>query len=281
MNYRHVYHAGNFADVIKHAMLCRVLAHLGLKDAPFRVIDTHAGVGAYDVSGKAASKTGEWKDGIGRILGTALPPAVRTVLAPYLAVVEPLMSDTPPVYPGSPLIARTMLRTQDRLSCVEKHPEDLKRLKGVLAGDRRAKALELDGWLAWSAQVPPPERRGVVLVDPPFEEGDDFARMLDGLKAAHRKWSGGTVMLWYPVKDPRAVARFVEGLEASGIRKILRLELTVATVEPEGRLTATGLIVVNPPFSLQQDAETLLPFLSKRLAQGPGAGWLCRWVVPE
>lgn len=281
MNYRHVYHAGNFADVLKHALLCRIIAHLQRKETPVRIIDTHAGMGLYDVSGVAASKTGEWKDGIGRLSGASLPPEVRDCLAPYLAIVEPMMAGTPPVYPGSPMIALAMLRTQDRLVCIEKHPDDLRRLKGALAGDRRAKALELDGWMAWNAQVPPPERRGLVLVDPPFEEGDDFARMADGLAQAHRKWSGGTTMLWYPVKDHRAVDRFLERLVATGLRKILRAELTVATVTPEGRLSATGLIVVNPPFSLKAEAQALLPFLARRLAQGAGAGWTCDWIVPE
>lgn len=281
MNYRHVYHAGNFADVLKHALLCRIIAHLQRKETPIRVIDTHAGTGAYDVSGVAASKTGEWKDGIGRLLGTNLPAEVKEVLSPYLAIVEPLMAQQPPTYPGSPLIALSMLRTQDRLVAIEKHPDDLRRLKGTLAGDRRAKALELDGWMAWNAQVPPPERRGLVLVDPPFEEGDDFTRMAEGLAQAHRKWSGGTTMLWYPVKEQRLAARFFDQLAETGIRKILRIELAVAEVVPEGRLSATGLVIVNPPFSLVGEAEALLPFLAKRLAQGARPGWTCDWIVPE
>lgn len=281
MNYRHAFHAGNFADVLKHAVLARILLYLKAKDAPFRVIDTHAGTGLYDLTCEAAIRSPEWKDGIDRLIGTSLPPAVAEILAPYLAIVGPLMGEVKPHYPGSPLIALALARTQDRLSFIEKHPVDSEKLKGAIAGDRRAKALALDGWLAWNAQVPPPERRGLVLVDPPFEEPGEFTRMAEGLKAAHRKWPGGTTMLWYPIKDARSVERFSDDLAASGIPKILRIELDVDRIGGEGPLAGTGLIVVNPPYTLEREMAVLLPFLARRLARGPGAASRIGWIAGE
>ncbi|HRK25193.1 MAG TPA: 23S rRNA (adenine(2030)-N(6))-methyltransferase RlmJ [Beijerinckiaceae bacterium] len=281
MNYRHAFHAGNFADVLKHALLCRILVHLAAKDTPFRVIDTHAGTGVYDLTSSAAQRSPEWRDGIARLVGTHLPEEVAPLLAPYLALAAPMLSAERPTYPGSPRIALALTRTQDRLSFVEKHPDDIIGLKAAIAGDRRAKALHLDGWTAWNAQVPPPERRGLVLVDPPFEADSDWQRMVDGLIQSARKWAGGIVMLWYPVKDPATVERFFDALEATGIRKILRLELAVDQVRPDGPLAATGVIMVNPPHRLETEARLLLPFLARRLARSRDAATCIEWIVAE
>lgn len=281
MNYRHAFHAGNFADVMKHAFLCRVLLYLGTKTAPYRVIDTHAGCGIYDLTSSAAQRSPEWKDGIGRLIGAKLPRPIEDLLRPYLAIVEPLMQATTPNYPGSPLLALALARTQDSLCFVEKHPADTLALKAAVAGDRRARALTLDGWTAWNAQVPPSEKRGLVLVDPPFEEPGEFHRLGLGLAAAHRKWPTGISMLWYPIKDGRAVGDFIDTLAETGIRRVLRLEMWVGALEAEGPLAGTGLIIVNPPYTLKQEAETLLPFLAHRLSRGPRHGWRAEWVTPE
>lgn len=281
MNYRHIFHAGNFADVMKHALLCRVLLYLGAKDAPFRVIDTHAGIGRYDLTSETAQRSPEWRDGIGRLLGVRLPDDVTALLKPYLDIVAPLMAGPRALYPGSPEIALKLTRTQDRLSFIEKHPIDVNALKSVVAGDRRAKALCLDGWTAWNAQVPPPERRGVVLVDPPFEEPGEWQRLCDGLRASHRKWPGGTVMLWYPIKDPLLIEEFIEALGETGIPKMLRLELVVDRVDRQGPLSGTGMIVVNPPFTLEAEARILLAFLAKRLSRGPAASTRIEWIAGE
>lgn len=281
MNYRHVFHAGNFADVMKHAFLTRILLHLAAKPAAYRVIDTHAGTGLYNLASEAAKRSPEWRDGISRLIGTKLPPEIEALLRPYLAIVEPHLLGEEPHYPGSPLIAQQMSRTQDRLCFIEKHPVDTQHLKANTAGDRRIRALTLDGWTALNAQVPPPEKRGLVLIDPPFEEPDEFERMVEALRTAHRKWSVGTYALWYPVKSPRAVEDFIAALEATGIRKVLRLELAIDRVADGAPLGATGLIVVNPPWTLKQEAETLLPFLARRLARGPVNGWHADWVTSE
>ena len=197
MNYRHVYHAGNFADVFKHAILVRILLYLKKKDKPFRVIDTHAGVGLYDLSSAQAQKTGEWRGGIGRIMGASLPAQAAALIKPYLEIVRAANGGGPfRHYPGSPTIVRQMLRGRDRLTAVEKHPADAFALKARFGGDFQTRIIELDGWLALGAQVPPKEHRGLVLVDPPFEEPDEFARMADGLVKAYRRWPGGTYAFW-------------------------------------------------------------------------------------
>jgi 23S rRNA (adenine2030-N6)-methyltransferase len=213
MNYRHAYHAGNFADVVKHAVLCRVLTHLREKPAAFRIIDTHAGAGRYDLAGPEAGKTLEWRDGIGRLMGATLPPPVGALLTPYLDAVAALNPDGRLArYPGSPVLAQALLRRQDRLIACELEPRAAAALERELAGDNRAKAIAIDGWTALTAYVPPTERRGVVLIDPPFEQPDEFARLGQGLAAAHRKWPTGIYLLWYPIKDPAEVQRFTRGL---------------------------------------------------------------------
>lgn len=281
MNYRHVFHAGNFADVMKHALLARILVHLGAKPAPYRVIDTHAGTGLYNLASEAARRSPEWRDGIGRIAGAKLPPDVDALLRPYLDIVEPLLAGDEPHYPGSPLIAQKLARTQDRLCFIEKHPVDTVSLKAKTAGDRRVRALTLDGWTGLNAQVPPPEKRGLVLIDPPFEEPGEFDRLYEATLNAYRKWSAGIFALWYPVKNRRTVDNFMGSVETSGIRKVLRLELAVDRVSESAGLAATGLIVINPPWTLKAEAETLLPFLARRLSRGPGHGWTAEWIVAE
>src|SRR4029453_19212780 len=224
MNYRHAYHAGNFSDVVKHVVLTRIVEYLKRKDAAFRVIDTHAGIGRYELTSKQAQKTGEWRDGIGRLAGQKFAPEVNALLRPYLDAAG-LHGDSREIveYPGSPLIARRLLRKQDRLFAVELHPADAAELKGLFAGDVQVRVLELDGWLALGAQLPPKEKRGLVLIDPPFEEPGEFDRMADALGKAHRRWPGGIYALWYPVKNAREVAAFRQRLRHAGIPKILDL----------------------------------------------------------
>lgn len=281
MNYRHAFHAGNFADVMKHALLARILLHLAAKPAAFRVIDTHAGCGLYDLAGDAPNRTGEWRGGIARLLAATPPAAVADLLVPYLAVVRPGMAGKRPAYPGSPRIAQVLTRRQDRLVCIEKHRDDVRRLMASLSGDRRAKALELDGWIALNAQLPPPEKRGLVLIDPPFEEPDEFARLASAFAAAHRKWPGGIYALWYPLKDLSAVEAFLADLRDSGIRKLMRLELWVDRPDAEGPLAGSGLVVANPPWTLEAECRQLLPWLAQTLARSDAAGWRAEWITPE
>ena len=280
MNYRHAFHAGNFADVFKHALLTRILLYLMRKDAPLRYLDTHSGVGRYDLSGEEALRTGEWRDGIGRLMGAELPPAVAGLLAPYLALI-PGSAGAPGVYPGSPLIARSLLRKQDRMTFSELHDHDARRLVRALGQDKRCKILMMDGYQALKAGVPPPERRGLVLIDPPFEERDEFERMALALEGAWTKWPTGTYALWYPLKLEGGVEAFRQYLSEGPVRKALCLELHVDHLRETGPLKGCGLVVVNPPFVLEEEARALLPFLAARLAQGPGASFQIAWLTGE
>jgi 23S rRNA (adenine2030-N6)-methyltransferase len=282
MNYRHAYHAGGFADVVKHVVLCRVLAHLCGKPAAFRVIDTHAGAGRYDLAGPEAARTGEWRSGIDRLPHAALAPAVRALLAPYLDAVAALNpAGRLAAYPGSPALALSLMRPQDRLTACELEPQAAAALKALLRGDPRARAVAIDGWTALAADLPPKERRGLVLIDPPFEHPGEFARMVQGLAAAHRKWPTGSYLLWYPVKQPAEVKAFIRRLSRLGIAKMLRAELVVAPPAGDGGLHGSGLIAVNPPWTLHDELTTLLPALAEVLSRGAGHGHTLDWLAGE
>lgn len=275
MNYRHAFHAGNFADVLKHAVLALVLAHLKLKPAPFRVIDTHAGRGLYRLDADEAQRTGEWRDGVGRLLGDGvapLPARAADIIEPYLATVRRLNPDGVLTrYPGSPMIALEALRPDDRLIANELHPEDTRALRAVLEHDLRAKVLAIDAWQALRSLLPPKERRGVILVDPPFEAAGDLDRLVAGLGHAVDRFATGTYVLWFPIKDARLHDRFVRALAGGGLAKLLLVELRVRHLADAEKLAGSGLVVLNPPFTLQAALADLLPVLAERLAQGPGA----------
>lgn len=283
MNYRHAYHAGNFADVVKHAALSRLVEYLKKKPKAFRVVDTHAGTGLYDLSSPEAQKTGEWRDGIGRLLSSSpAAGAAAGLLAPYLDAVRARNPQGGLArYPGSPGIARALLRPQDRLSAIEMHPHDAATLRKNFAGDFQTRVLELDGWLALGAHLPPKEKRGLVLIDPPFEEGGEFDRMVGGLVRAYRRWPGGVYALWYPVKDRAAVARFRAALSESGVPKILDVAFAIRAPSREARLDGCGLAVVNPPYTFEAEMRAILPALKSVLADGPGAGWSLDWLSGE
>lgn len=281
MNYRHAYHAGNFADVLKHLVLTLVIAHLKQKPAAFRVIDTHAGVGRYELMGMEAGKTEEWKGGIGRLLEAPLPDSVAAVMAPYLRIVqEENAGDALTAYPGSPLIARRLLRPQDSLVVNELHPEDHALLQRLFARDSQVKVLHLDGWTALKSLLPPKERRGVILVDPPFEEAGELQRLATGLKEAHRRFATGTVLLWYPIKALRPVDAFHNTIAGLGLEKLLVVELFIRSPEDPERLNGTGLVILNPPFTLAGHLQTILPDLTRRLAVDDGATYLLATRLP-
>lgn len=279
MNYRHVYHAGNFADVVKHVVLCLVLERMKAKDKPFRIIDTHAGVGFYALNHGPAEKTGEWREGIGRLFGptaAAIPAAVATALAPYLDLVKAenvAAGGQLTRYPGSPLIARRLMRPGDQLVVNELHADDRQRLDELFGRDRQVKVLGLDGWNALKSLLPPKERRGVVLVDPPFEEPGEIVRLSAGLAEAVRRFETGTYLLWYPIKDPKPVARFHRAVAESCGRDSLIVEVMLRAPRHPEKLNGCGLVVVNPPWQLDSHLAKVLPFLAERLAQGEGAGY--------
>jgi 23S rRNA (adenine2030-N6)-methyltransferase len=276
MNYRHAYHAGNFGDVLKHAVLASVLTYLKRKPQPIRIIDVHAGIGRYDLTGIEAGKTGEWHGGIGRLIGGSaapLPEAIAAILTPYLDAVRALNHpgriDT---YPGSPLVARQLMRPEDRLVVNELHPEDRALLSAELGRDRQTKVLGMDAWTAVKAQLPPPERRGLLLIDPPYEQPDEMARAVGALDDASRRFATGIVLLWYPIKAS-GEHRVIH--DAVSERKSLKALIAEVTIRPEVEargLNGSGLLIVNPPWTLYDELAILLPFLAERLAQRPGGG---------
>ncbi|HEY7248598.1 MAG TPA: 23S rRNA (adenine(2030)-N(6))-methyltransferase RlmJ [Xanthobacteraceae bacterium] len=282
MNYRHAFHAGNFADVIKHATLVRILVHLRGKPAPFRVLDTHAGAGLYDLSGSEATRGGEWREGIARLLATDVAKPARALLAPYI---ETVASFTRPdellAYPGSPVLARRFLRACDRLIACELEPNAAAALATNLKGDSRCKAIAIDGWTALKAYIPPKERRGLVLIDPAFEDAGDFRRLAESMESAHRKWAGGTCLLWYPIKERRAPEALAARLRRSRVPKILRAEICLPVSENPERLRSCGLIIVNPPWTLESELKLLLPQLLAALAQSDAGRWRLDWLAGE
>src|SRR3982074_378110 len=277
MNYRHAFHAGGFADVIKHIVLVRILSHLQDKPAPFRVIDSHAGAGVYDLTSDEARRGGEWLTGIARLMQARFSEKTAPLLKPYLDIVRAFNPERDlKAYPGSPLIARALLRPQDRLTACEVEPKARKRLIDALRRDTQARVVDLDGWLALPAFVPPKERRGLVLIDPPYEHKDEFERLAEGFAEAFAKWPTGIYLLWYPVKSRRATDALAQHVVAAadagpGGGKCLRLEFSVAPQLPDGGPSSAGLLIVNPPWTLASELKAILPELEKPLGQS-GAG---------
>lgn len=280
MNYRHAYHAGNFADVLKHATLALVIEHLKLKPAPFRVIDTHAGIGEYDLHAEEAGKTGEWRDGIARIIAAPRPADVDQLLAPYLAALQPgIVDGSLRYYPGSPLLARRLIRPGDRVMANELHPEDAATLTKRFARDRQVKVSSMDGWTALKAFLPPVERRGIVLVDPPFEEPREFERIAAGLREAVDRFATGTLLLWYPIKALAPVRAFQRDVAGLCRAPPLAIEIMVRASHDPTVLNGTGVLVVNPPYTLRDKLQVLLPFLARTLQREPSGGWHLDWLA--
>ena len=282
MNYRHSYHAGNFADVFKHAVLAQIITYLKRKDPAFRVIDTHAGIGVYDLSSTEAQKTGEWRDGVGRVMAATPSPALAAFLAPWLETVRKLNPDGGIThYPGSPQIARLLLRKQDRLTAIELHPDDARQLRKVFEGDFQVRVIELDGWLSLGGHLPPKEKRGLVLIDPPFEVDGEYDRLIDGLARATRRFPGGTYVLWHPIKADSPLAAFDKKLIALARPRTLSVRMLARANTNAPGLNGSGLVIVNPPFTLEAELKAVLPELARLLAQGPGAGPDIRMLVGE
>ncbi len=273
MNYRHSFHAGNFADVFKHALLSRILAHLTKKDAPFRVIDTHAGEGAYDLFSSEAERTGEWRQGVGRLEDFALwPEAARALFSDYLERLGPFLEGRPRLYQGSPLLVQSFMREKDRALFCELREDAYAALGARFKRDKRVKALFLDGYTGLGAFVPPKERRGLVLIDPPFERTDEYKAMFSAFLSAYAKWPTGIYALWHPIKAPSETEVFYDAFRKARVRRASRLEICVGG--DASRLNACGLFVVNPPYGFVEDARAILQLLASRLEQGEGAGFV-------
>jgi 23S rRNA (adenine2030-N6)-methyltransferase len=275
--YRHQFHAGNFADVFKHALLVRLLAAVASKDKPFFYLDTHAGIGRYDLAHAWAQKNAEFRDGIGRLWERGDAPAL---LAPYLAAVR---AENPDgrlrFYPGSPLIARRFVRRGDRMVLSELNKTDVAELGALFARDRQVTVHLMDGYQALKAQLPPPERRGLVLVDSSFDRAGELKRVAGAAAVAHERWATGIYALWYPLMEPAAMRGFERGVIATGIRKILQAELSVRPEGWTGSLRGCGMLVVNPPYRFDGEAEAIVAWLASVL--GTAGSHRVRWLVPE
>ena len=262
MNYRHAFHAGNFADCVKHALLVWLLRAMARKDRPFMVLDTHAGIGAYDLGGSEAQRTGEAAGGILRLMG-----ANDAALADYLNLIARLG-----LYPGSPEIARSLLRPGDRLVCCELHAADAALLRRRYARVASVSVHLRDGYEAMGALLPPTERRGLILVDPPYEEEGEFDTLLAALRAAHTRFAAGVFVAWYPIKHRTPIRAFHDTLRVSGIRDCLAVEFLLREPLDAARLNGCGLVVINPPWRFEAEVRPILDALLARLSDGePGA----------
>ncbi|WP_422911106.1 23S rRNA (adenine(2030)-N(6))-methyltransferase RlmJ [Pseudomonas sp. MAC6] len=278
MNYRHAFHAGNHADVLKHYVLTRLIALLSRKEAPFAYLDSHAGIGLYDLRGDQASRTGEWLEGIARLWQASDVP---DPLLDYLEVIRAMNPDGElRHYPGSPELARLLTREQDRLHLNEKHPEDGRLLKENMHGDRRVAVHLGEGWYVPRALLPTREKRALLLIDPPFEQVDEMERCAQSLSEAISRMRQAVVAIWYPIKDLRQLSRFYRDLQKSKAPKLLRVELYVHPTDEAARLNGSGLVISNPPWGLEDELKQILPWLADLLGQSQG-GWRLDWLIEE
>lgn len=278
MNYRHTFHAGNFADVVKHVVLAQVLKAFRRKDKAFAYIETHAGAGRYDLRQGDAERTGEYLDGIARLWPA--PPVDG--LEDYLAAVRELNAEgVLRHYPGSPRIARFLLRPQDRMRLAERAPAECARLQTEFAADAQVTTQCGDGYAVLKQWLPPPERRGLVLIDPPYESANEWDQLVGALAAAVKRWSQGVYAVWYPLKATAPVERFKSAIAQSGLRRVLSAELTLWPLDSPFRLNGCGMLIVNPPWRLDAELPQILAALAERLRQGPAAGSQVLWLVPE
>jgi 23S rRNA (adenine2030-N6)-methyltransferase len=280
MNYRHAYHAGNFADVLKHVTLVAALDHLARKDAPLFFLDTHAGRGNYPVAAPETQRAGEYRDGILRLIGAdGAPPAA----ARYLDLIRELGDEQGHLvaYPGSPRIAIALLRGSDRAALCELEPREADALRGLLRNDPRAQVHERDGYEALAALLPPREKRGLVLIDPPYEQADEFERLERALAATLARWPSGVYAVWYPIKAGDADGRFLARMAASGVRRQLVVELTVERDDSPAGLNGAGVLLINPPWQLDARLAESLPWLHRKLAAEGRGRWRVSWLVPE
>lgn len=283
LGYRHLFHAGNLADVLKHSVLALLVQALARKPAPFFFLDTHAGAGRYDLTAPEAARHAEFRDGIGRLWGraAAAPPA----LAPYLESVRALNPGCAGArarlraYPGSPRLVRHLARPGDRLVLCELHPSDQVRLRAEFAGDRQVGVHRRDGYEALKAFLPPPERRGLVLVDPAYERADEWRRVAAGVLTAGRRWPGGVLAAWYPLMAGAQHLGLLAQIAQAGLPEVLVAELGVRPADSPGGLNGSGLVVVNPPWQVDAALAEVLPWIHRRLSPTGEGGWQVRWLA--
>jgi 23S rRNA (adenine2030-N6)-methyltransferase len=291
MNYRHAYHAGNFADVLKHSVLFALIQALRVKETPFALVDTHAGSGCYALDGEEAGKTGEYRDGIARLLfpdlhasghakSTTLPPLLRHWLDSIITL--PGNEHGLKLYPGSPLQAARAMRDSDSAQLCELHPDEASLLRELFRRDPRIHVHNRNGYEALKALLPPKEKRGLVLIDPPYEAQEAEYRMIEAaLKAALQRWPTGIYAVWYPIKLRSQVQPFLRWAQHSGARRVLRAELLVYPDDSPLRLNGSGIVVLNAPWNLDQMLQDSLPVVARLLSQERPAEWRLDWLVQD
>ena len=280
MNYRHAYHAGNHADVLKHAVLARIIEHMKKKAKPFRVIDAHAGIGLYDLSGIEAGKTGEWEGGIGK-MAEPFAPQVEELLAPYRAVIANLNpGGGVTLYPGSPELALRLMRDADRMIANELHPQDAIALERHFIRDPRVDVTSMDAETCLKAKLPPPERRGVILIDPPYEVKNEAEKAVRMLAHGLRRFAQGIYVLWYPLKADQTAESILAAMAALGVPGTLKVELRVREAFGAGALAGSGLVICNTPWKFDQEMRVMVPALAQRLGLGNWGRGSVEWVVP-
>lgn len=280
LSYRHSFHAGNHADVLKHIVLMLILENLKLKDKGFYYLDTHAGVGRYQLSSDEAEKTGEYKEGIGRLWErTDLPQEISH----YVDLIKNLNFGAKALryYAGSPLIAAQLLRPQDRALLTELHPRDFPLLRNNFKEFKNVSVKCDNGFQQLKATLPPKERRGLVLIDPPYELKEDYDLVVKAAEEGYKRFATGTYAIWYPVVLRQQTKRIFKGLQASGIRKILKIELAVRPDSDQRGMTASGMAVINPPWTLENQMKAMLPYLVKTLVPEGTGSWTVEWITPE
>jgi 23S rRNA (adenine2030-N6)-methyltransferase len=278
LSYRHGFHAGNFADVLKHSLITLVINALKQKEKPFVYIDTHAGAGKYSFKSEFAQKTGEYQQGIARIWGQTQVPAE---IKDYLAAVRAENTGRQLVrYPGSPQLVRRLIRDQDRLQLSELHGSDFESLQQLFAGDKHVNVAQEDGLERLSKKLPPIQKRGFILIDPSYEVKSDYSKVVEALQTAHRHFATGIYGLWYPVIERQMTERMLQQLLQTGIPKQLRIEHCVVADGSQRGMTGSGMILINPPWTLSKQVEVLLPWINQVLTEGQGH-WTQEWLVPE
>jgi 23S rRNA (adenine2030-N6)-methyltransferase len=277
--YRHLFHAGNFADVFKHSLLTRLVLAFEKKDKPFFVLDTHAGIGRYDLTHEWALKNAEFRDGVAMVWGRKDVP---DEFIPYFEAIRgENAGNALRFYPGSPRVVRRLLRPTDRMVLVELNKKDCEILGGLFSGDRQTTVHLMDGYQSLKAFLPPKERRGLIFIDSSFDRAREFDRLTEGLVEAHRRFANGVYAIWYPLMEPLAMRAFERGVVASGIRKVLQLEISVLPEHWSGGMGGCGMLVVNPPFGFEAQARSMLKWLQPILSREAGGGQRVVWLTGE
>ena len=279
LSYRHGFHAGNFADVLKHTVLIHTLDYMMQKEKALRIIDTHAGAGVYKLSGAQAQKNREFENGVGRLWPKADVPAA---IANYLEAVRKANERGQlQIYPGSPLFMQTYMREHDRLFLHELHPSDFQFLRDCMRDDKRIKVMNEDGFAGLQALLPPPDRRALVLLDPSYEVKNDYQHLVKQVIQAHKRFATGTFLIWYPVVLRQRIDEMELALQKSGIKNIQLMELGLQADNPEFGMTSSGMIVINPPWTLWSAMEDTLPWLADELGENGQGFYRLEQLVAE